>query len=175
VTEDALFDVYIEAARDYVESHTGRTIHQKTLEITLNEWPRCDYIALPRATPLISITSVIYTDSDGNATTWSPSEYIADTDSMPGRLDLAYGEQWPSATLLPANGIRIRYVAGIVTASPESEAPGYLKYPVMLLVAGMYENRESEFVPDRMAIETIALKYGVEAFIARARVESNIL
>jgi uncharacterized phiE125 gp8 family phage protein len=171
--EDSLFDIWIAAARDYFETHSARTVHEKTLEVTLDRWPCCGYIVLPRATPLISITSVIYTNSVAVPATWSSLEYIADVDSRVGRLVLGDGQEFPTAELYPANGIRIRYKAGIATTSPESEAPGFIKYPVLLLVAGMYENRESE-VMDRSAIASIALRYGVDAWIERARVESNV-
>ena len=170
--EDTLYTIWIEAARDYIESHAGITIHEKTLEITLDCWPSGDCIVLPRATPLIAVTSVIYYDTAGAATTWTASEYIADTDSRPGRIVLAYGESWPSTTLLPVNGIRIRYRAGIATTSPETEAPAKVKHPMMMLVNAYDRNRAAEIAADRSAAAFIFPRYGADAFIERLRVES---
>ena len=171
--DDALFAIWIAAARDYVEAHAGITIHEKTLEITLDEWPECDYITLPRATPLISITSITYYDTTGASTVWSSAEYIADTDSRPGRVVLGYGEWWPSGTLLPVNGIRIRYKAGIATTSPVTECSGTIKHACLLLVNAFDRNRAAEIATDRSAGSYIFQRYGADAFIERLRVESN--
>jgi uncharacterized phiE125 gp8 family phage protein len=171
--DNPLYDIWIAAARDYVESHAGITIHEKTLEITVDCWPRCGYIALPRATPLISVTSVTYYDTDGVSAVMSAADYIVDTDSKPGRIVLAYNAQWPSVTLRPANGIRIRYKAGIAITSPETEAPANVKHPVLMLVNAMDRNRSAETIPDRNAVAMIALNFGVNNFIERLRVEGN--
>jgi uncharacterized phiE125 gp8 family phage protein len=166
-TEDALLGIFIAAARDYVEWRTSRTIHDTTLEYVLDGWPGTDRIALPRATPLIEIVSVKYKDSAENETTWSPTEYLANTDAVPGELALAYGKSWPSFTPSPVSPIRIRYRAGKATGSPEVEAADAIKYAVLLLVGGMYENRESENIADRGVLSKLAADYGVEAFLAR--------
>jgi uncharacterized phiE125 gp8 family phage protein len=170
-TEDSLIDLYIGAAREYYEWRTSRTLHQQTLEYVMHCFPGCSYIQLPRATPLISVTSVIYYDSTGSATTLPTSTYIVDTDSEPGGISLAHGESWPSFESYPINAVRIRYVAGIAATSPVTDTPDADKFPILLLVGGMYENRESIAMPDRNGVEQIALMYGVEPFIARRTVE----
>lgn len=167
-TENSLLDIYIEAAREYFESAAAYTIHQQTLEITLDRWPRRDYIELPRATPLVSVSSITYYDGGGAATVWSSAEYEVDTDSIPGRVYLPVNGSWPSSDLRRQNAVRIRYVAGIAD-SPASDAPAAIKLPVLMLVAGMYENRESETYTDKSSIAAVAMRYGVESFIARIR------
>jgi uncharacterized phiE125 gp8 family phage protein len=171
--DDPLYDIWIAAARDYIEAQCGITEHEKTLEVTLDYWPCHDYIVLPRATPLISVTSLIYYDTAGTPTTMSAADYIVDTDSRPGRIVLAYNTQWPSATLLPANGIRIRYRAGIVTTSPPTESSGTMKYAMLLLVNSFDRNRAAEIAQDRSAAAFIFPMYGAATFIDRMRVESN--
>ncbi len=173
-TEDDLLigGILISAARDYVESQTGRTIHEKTLEIALDCEPCGDYIELPRATPLISVTSVTLYDTASAPTVMDPADYIEDTYGMPGRIVLADGASWPSVTLRAVNGIVIRYKAGLETASPEVECSSAIKYPVMLLVNSFDRNRSAETVPDRKELGMISLRYGVEAYIERLRVES---
>ena len=171
-TDDTLYTIWIAAARDYVESQASITVHEKTLEITLDRWPIGDRIHLPRATPLIAVTSVIYYDTTGAPTTWTAAEYIADTDSKVGGIVLADGQSWPSTSLLPANGIRIRYRAGIATTSPETDTPAKIKYPVLLLVNGFDRNRSAETAPDRQTMAMISLRFGVESFIERLRSES---
>lgn len=167
--EDELLSIYIAAAREYFEDHAAYTVHEQTLEITLDSWPACDYIELPRATPLISVTSVIYYDSQGTGATWGASGYEVATDCVPGRIYLPVNGQWPSSDLRRHDAIRIRYRAGIATDSPIVEAEGAIKLPVLMLVAGMYENRESETFTNLATVEAVSMKYGVEAFIARIR------
>jgi len=144
-SDDSLWDNQLEicrvAARQYYERRTGRTVHETEWEIVLDEFPDEDEVELPRATPLISITSLKYTDSDGETTTWDSSNYIADTDSLPGKLVLGYGKSWPSATLYPASPIKIRYKAGIETTSPITEARDDDKAPILLIAAALFENR----------------------------------
>lgn len=152
-----LLAIYIEAARGMFEKRTGRTIHDTTLEVMLDAWPAERFIVLPRATPLIAIVSAKTKDSAAAETTWLATEYIADTDAMPGRLVLGYNMSWPSFTTYPVSPIRIRYRAGIATASPTPEAAGTIKTACLLLVGGMWENREAE-MGDSVTVSTKVLK-----------------
>lgn len=163
--EDSTLEIFIGDARRNLEKWTGRTFHQTEYLWTINEWPSCNYIRLPYATPLISITSLKYLDQNGVETTWAASNYIADTFSQIGRLVLAYGASWPSTTLYPVAPIRIQYVAGIATTSPITEATDDVKEAMLLLVAGMNENRESEVITDRTAVKVTDLHYGVQSKI----------
>jgi len=61
---------------------------------------------------LQSVTSVKYTDSDGDQSTLSTDDYIVDNDSEPGRIVLGYGTVWPTATLYPSNPIEIQFLCG---------------------------------------------------------------
>lgn len=168
----AIIDIFIPAARQYLEYRTGLTFHQKTLEWLLSEFPECgEPIRLRLATPLISITSVKYKDSSGAEETWASSNYIADTDSKVGRLVPAYGVSYPSPTLYPSWPIKIRGTAGIAVTSPVSDAPANVKYPLCMLTAAMWENREAEHIPDRGVMDTLSFRYGVEAYIANLKRE----
>ena len=163
--EDALIDLYIEAATEWYEGQTSRATYEQTLEHILGVFPASDTIFLPRATPLQSITSLKYKDSDGTETTWAAGNYIANTDSIPGALTRAYGISWPSFTPYPVSPIRIRYVAGMTSTSPISEAPAALKIPIMLLIGGLFENRENVVVSDRGAVSQIAILCGAQAYM----------
>ena len=70
--DDALLGAYITAARQKYEELTWRALRTQTLGQRLALWPSCDHIALRRP-PLQSVTSVTYTDSDGNAGTLASS------------------------------------------------------------------------------------------------------
>jgi uncharacterized phiE125 gp8 family phage protein len=158
------------AARQYYEWRTGRTIHATTLEWVLSDWPSSNRIRLPRATPLVSISSFKYYDENGVETTWAASNYIADTWEEPGNLVLTYGNSWPSVTLYPVAPIRIRYVAGIAVNSPLVEADEDIKIPILMVAAALWENREAEVVGDLQAIQAIQ-PAAAEWFIERRIVE----
>lgn len=164
--DDLISDIYIPAARRYLENRAGITIHQKTLEWMLSDFPYSGVpIRLRGATPLISITSVKYKVTDGTETTWGASNYIADTDSKTGRLVPAYGITYPDASY-PSWPVRIRGVAGIATASPITEANPMAKLAIAEIVSAAWVNRDAEELPDRPIMETVKFSYGVESFIA---------
>lgn len=165
--EAAINTIFIPAARQYLEDRTGRTFHQKTLEWLLSNFPEFGKpIRLRLATPLIAIESVKYKDSSGDESTWDASNYIADTDSKVGRLVPAYNVPYPYPILYPSWPIKIRGTAGIATTSPITDAPAAVKYPLCMLTAAMWENREAENIPERAVMDTLSFKYGVEAYIS---------
>lgn len=160
--DDDLIDRLITAARQRVENATWRALVTQTLELTLDAWPGGNRLELPRP-PLVSVTSVTYTNSDGQATVWSSSLYQVITQGTPGRIVPAYGESWPTATLRAANGIAVRYVAGYGAAAA---VPALLKAAILLLVGHLYENREAVIVgaglaatPLPLAVESILSDY----------------
>lgn len=157
--------IYRQAAREYYESCTGRTMHETEWEWVMDAFPGGNTIVLPRATPLISVTSVTYLDSDGTENTLAASKYVINTWDVLGSLTLAYGEQWPSFTAYPVAPIRIRYKAGIETASPITEANDADKIPILMLAAALFRNREAVVVADRTAIAQISVQCGAKAFI----------
>lgn len=146
--------LYIAAARRDFESWTGRTIHQTEYELTLEDWPTDGLIILPRATPLIELVSVIYTDSTGAPTTWDNSLYVTDAGNRDtlARLAPAYGESWPSFTPYPLGPIKIRYSAGLA-ASPAVEADQQTKLLILLMTAAMFDAREPEAMSNQSAVE----------------------
>lgn len=137
--DDTFIASLITAAREYVEGAAHRAFVTQTWRLNLDEWPGDDEIELPRP-PLQSVTSITYKDSDGTTTTWSSSEYEVDTDSEPGRVKLAYGYSWPSATLAATNPIKITFVAGYGDAE---DVPQKWKQAILLLLGHWYENREA--------------------------------
>lgn len=139
--DDVYIAALIAAARETVENWTNRSLTNQTYELVQDGWPAGDTFYLPRS-PLQSVTSVKYKDSAGDESTLSSAAYLVDTDALPPRLRLKSGQTWPSVVLLEASAIRVRFVAGYGAAA--SAVPAALKQAVLLLVAGMYENRENE-------------------------------
>lgn len=172
-TENSYIETLGKAARQYVEWRTGRTLFQTTYDLAFDRFPLSSLtpLRLSRAAPLLSVTWVKYTDSDGTVTTLSPSAYAVNSAEMPGSILPGYGYTWPIFTPLPAAAVTVRYVAGLsATASPLVYPDEVVSHAIKLLVAAMYENREGEIVPDTPGVQAIALKYGVEALIAHSQV-----
>lgn len=138
-TEDALLGAYLTAARVYYEQATWRALVTQTLGVRLSYWPGVDYIPLTRP-PLQSVTSIVYTDSDGNDSTFPPSNYNVYANGDTGLIWLKDGLSWPSTTLQPGPSILITYVAGHGDAE---DVPELDKQAIRLLTGHFHENREN--------------------------------
>lgn len=139
-TDDSLITALIVAAREEFENQTDKTLFSTTWKLYLEEWPRYDYIDLPRAKPLASVTSVTYTDDNDDSNTFASSNYVVDTSRWPGRLRLRDGVSWPSDDLAESSPIVITYVAGYASVA---SIPQRYKQAILLLVGHWYENREN--------------------------------
>lgn len=136
--ENALIAALIAAARQYVEVVTRRALIAQTWELVLDAFPAGDIVPIPLP-PLRSVTALTCTDNNGIATVWDAVNYVVDTDSEPGRLVLAYGKSWPSITLAPAGGVRVRFEAGYGDAAAVPEG---IKQAMLLLIGHWFEHRE---------------------------------
>jgi uncharacterized phiE125 gp8 family phage protein len=141
--DDTYITALLSLAREYVELVTNRKLITQTWKYYPEDWPCRDYIDVPHG-KLQSVTSVVYYDSDGTATTMPSSDYIVESATDPGRIVLAYGESWPSATLYPSNPIHIQFVCGYGLAG--STVPTPIIQAIKIMVSDMYEQRESAIV-----------------------------
>ena len=171
-SDSNLLAIYIESERRYAEQRTGRTFNQTTLEWPLDSFPAGEII-LPRATPLISVSSIIYRDSDGAYTTVSSSDYVLDTTAIPGKVAPGYNKTWPSFTAYPLAPIKITYIAGAAETSPVTtpSIDARIKTLLFLLVAHRWENREGVVVQDAAKVSQAELDYGIEALISELLVD----
>lgn len=153
IEDEYIEDIIIKAARESVESITGRAILDQTWSYYLDEWPDGNEILLPYPNLIWTVadSSIKYTDSDGTETTMPTTDYVIDTNRKPGRIVLEYGKVWPSATLHPMNPIHIYYDCG--WTDPEN-VPAMLKAAILLVISDMYENRE----PTLIGVSTQTLK-----------------
>lgn len=147
------------AARRWAEQAAWRAFITQTWELTMDAFPGTDRIELPRP-PLQSVTSVKYTIDAGTEYTYASSNYIVDTDNEPGRIVLKSTSSWPSDSLYPVNGVRIRFVAGY--GDDAEDVPEHFRQAVLLLLGHWYENREQVVVSGAVPKE---LPLGVEALL----------
>jgi len=186
--EDNLLSSLITAARTWCEFFTARSFITQTWRYSADAFPYFDNcysppagyglalgsvanpgnsytawinfaaIRLPKP-PLQSVTSIIYDDMNGVATTLSSTLYRVDTDSEPARLTPAYGQIWPIVRA-QTGAVRILYVAGYGAASA---VPDPIKHAIRLLVGHWYLNREAVTTTpgseQPMAVEALLTPY----------------
>jgi uncharacterized phiE125 gp8 family phage protein len=160
--EDTLLNGWIKAARRLCERIQNRAYLHQTWTLTLDSFPGLAYIEIPRP-PLVSVTSVKYYSTGGTANTMTAGNYYVDTASEPGRVHLGYGESWPSATLRPANGVEVQFLAGY--GSVASLVPIEIKQAIKLIVGHYYERRENSDIK-----EVVEIPLGAEALLWMDRV-----
>lgn len=158
--DDALITALIKAARETVENITGRALITQTWRLTLDEFPGDGVIWVPRPN-LIAVSSITYKDVDGNTQTLASNQYVADVDSLPGRIHRAYNVSWPNVRG-DANCITITFTAGYGAAAAVPES---YKAAIKLLVGNWYENREQS-----VAGGLSEIPMGVQALLGGYRV-----
>lgn len=128
----------IATAREDCEKFQNRAYISQTWEMWLDAFPSEDHLDIPLP-PLQSVSSIKYYGTDDTEYTMAVADYFVDTKSFVGRVALGYGKTWPSATLRPANGVCITFIAGYGDAAA---VPNYIKQAMMLTIGHLYENRE---------------------------------
>jgi uncharacterized phiE125 gp8 family phage protein len=132
-SSDALIDGYIVAARQACEDYMGRALFTSTWQLVLEDF--ANVIPLPMASPLQSVSSITYYDTDGTSQTLATSVYDVDTASRPGRVVLKPDQSWPSVQSARLHGrVTITYVAGWsdVGSIPQLIKQGLLMYVTYL-------------------------------------------
>lgn len=150
----------ITAARLLIESQSSLALAQRTFVDRLDAWPgygvtnewwdgvREGSINMQsgsaievKRSPLVSVTSIVTTGSDGVSSTFGAANYYAETDNIPGRIALTPGSVWPSLTR-HVGAIAITYVAGYGAAA----CPHDLRQAVLQTCAHLYENRGDDVI-----------------------------
>ena len=147
-TEDALLDIWIQAAREKIEERTGRSLITQTRVIKLDHFPRCTSIDLLYGPVQADSVEIKYQDEDDAEQTLSTSDYWVDTTGV-GTITIK--NYWPTTICRPA-AVTITYDAGY--GDDADAVPSALKSAVLLRFAHLYEHRESA-VPG--GVETIPL------------------
>jgi hypothetical protein len=126
---------FLTEARQKCETLLRRAFLTQTWQLSLKNWPgrdyqnwpqnipsdldqyyRYNYIPLPMAAPLDSVSSVTYLDTSASSSTMPPGNvaggYNVDQNFEPGRIVLPFSQIWPTTILLPGAPIQIVYVCG---------------------------------------------------------------
>ena len=139
--DDQLIEIYLRAAVSLVQDRTGRALLPTTWRLSRDDFP-CDLgpIWLPRS-PLISITSVVYTSAtDGTTVTMPSTDYVA-TDGEPPSVCPAVGKYWPADVVPFRRSVQtVTFQSGYADSDT---CPATLVAAVYLMVGHLYENREA--------------------------------
>ena len=148
---DGLLTSYCQAAWDYAESYTWRSLITRSLRLTLPYWRTC--VVLPRP-QILSVVSVEYYDDANVLTTLNAADWTIDLNQSVPELHVL---DFP-ATYERLDAVRINYTAGYGTTA--SAFPPCLLHAVRLLVACAFSTREStarERTTAECLLDTISL------------------
>jgi uncharacterized phiE125 gp8 family phage protein len=117
--DDSAIAGYLESAVDMIERRAGRTLRGLTGILHLNQFPSgADPIHVPRP-PLVSVTSITYTNPSGSSVTLSSGLYEVITSAVPGEVIPVNGQSWPTA-LDRRGSVRVTFAAGNAADVPAS-------------------------------------------------------
>lgn len=125
-SEDSLITSFIHAATAWVENYTGIRLGISTFTEVLESFP--DWIDVVNR-PLVSVTSVAYTDANGDLATVTGLRVVRNRIFPPEA-------GWPSPK--PETPIQVTYQAGELVTPPDLEAA------ILLLVGEFYDRRSSD-------------------------------
>lgn len=146
--DDPVISALVRKARETAERVTGKAIVEQTRRLSLSRFPLCtDHgpvcdgtTILPPGGYLQSVSSITYVATDGTVTTLASTVYDVDTDSMPGRIVLAYAQTWPIARE-QARSVKVNYVCGWDDALL---VPRDLRDRILEAVAYCYDRRSGD-------------------------------
>ena len=138
--DDAIINLYIQAAGDHIEGNRGvlgRALVNQSWELTYDAFPS-GALEIPLG-PLASVTSIEYAHPDtGIMTTMNAANYMVDTASWQGWVSPV--DVWPD-TRETLNAVKITFVAG--HGATADDVPADIKMAMLHLISHWYENREA--------------------------------
>lgn len=161
--DDAIIGHYVSAATEMVDAEygeLGRALITQSWSLTMPIFPTCGRFDLP-VSPVQSVTSIAYYDSDNTEQTLSVDAYRMTVLPDRARVDLVAGYSWP-ATYDRADAVIVTYVAGYGGAT---DVPGGIRQAIRLTAAHWYENRAAA---SEMKLENAPM--GVRYLLSKYRV-----
>lgn len=157
--DDTLISTLIQSARQAAESYLNQALITQTITEKLDRLS--NPLLYLSVSPVISVSSFQYADSNNSTQTFDANNYVVDTFNKPARLSLAYGKSWP--TLYGnINDVTITYTAGYSTQP--SGVPYQIRQAILMMVADSYDNREDYIKKLPTASEYLLDQYRVQLF-----------
>jgi uncharacterized phiE125 gp8 family phage protein len=137
-SSDTELNIYLKAARIFVEEYTGTKLVSQTALMQGRSF--CDLVDLPAA-PIISVTSVKYLDTDGVEQTLASSVYELVNTGLEPQIRLKINQHGPSIRCA-SDAVRVTAVVGYSTV------PEPIRAAIMLIISSWFDNRNVGPVPD---------------------------
>jgi uncharacterized phiE125 gp8 family phage protein len=136
--DDTLIDSLIAAATDYVSAPNGAINKSLVTESWALTMPSVSGdIDLP-ITPVQSITTIQYWDTDNVTQTLTVSDFTLTSDEDHATLSPKTGTTWPS-TYVRDDAVTITFSTGF--GDDGSDVPASIRHAIILIVSHWYENR----------------------------------
>ena len=148
--EDDLLLMLIDAATEWCEDATGRSLMTTMWDMRLDHFP---YVIKVPKPPFQSLQSITYSDYSGTDVVLDPDRYQVDTPGpvRPARIIPAInGGYWPDTRSDRISSVVVRFTSGY-GATPE-DIPASLRKAMLLVIGEMFERREDG---SPMAIHTV--------------------
>lgn len=137
---DTYLNTLIKTARQYCEDRTTRSLYTQTWQLSLDKFPHNTAVIDLERGPVQSITSVAYTDENGDAQTVDAEDYQLDDSQEPARIAPARLCTWPSTDNDTLAAVKIQYVTGW---SSTDDIPDSYKHAIKMLAAHWFEHPET--------------------------------
>ena len=135
--DDTLIDNLIKAATQSCEEYTNQYFIDTLVTQYSDNW--LEFYRLYKS-PVSSIATIKYYDTNDSLQTLDSSNYILDDASKPARIGLAVNGELP--TLADRiNAVAVQYTVGYGAAS--TAVPDGIKQAVLLTIGNWYENRQT--------------------------------
>jgi uncharacterized phiE125 gp8 family phage protein len=140
--EDSHLESLSDAAEDEAEAYTWRKLLTQTWDQYFDGFADPLFLRFP---PLHSsgVTSVTYTDSNGDAQTLATSVYEEGEEDGIAVVRRKYNQDWPT-TRSHKDVVTVRFVCGY---GATSDVPERIKQAIRLHAAHFYRHREGELLP----------------------------
>lgn len=152
--DDALINDLIKAARVDTEKFLNVGLIEQTVKQYYNDWENnAVYGSSLRLSlsPVLSIESIQYVDTDGATQTLASTEYQTDLVNLPCHIYAGYNKTLPTVRTQTVNAVTVTYKVGYGTTA--ADVPRNIKNAMYLMIRDWYDNREN---PVREKMHTAA-------------------
>jgi len=146
--QDTMIAKWIKSGRELAEAYQRRAFVEQVIEVSFDQFPQVPF-SLPRSPVMTLQTMKYYTTANAEIVVYSStapvgteSNYLADIDSEPARITLAFGCTFPAAVLREINAFKVIYKAGY--GATAANVPENVKDAILLYCDWRYENRAAE-------------------------------
>lgn len=154
--DDALFTIWLTAARQLIEKETNCRLIEQTWRLSLKDWPD-ERIEIPLQ-PVISIESVKYLDSGSVLQTLTAdTDYLFDNGSVPPFVYTAPDYLgWPLVKYGRSDAVRVEFKAGY--GDEAGDVPAMAKAAILLAVGYWDANRGDHEDPAKLGLPPGAIR-----------------